>query len=55
MENTFQVGDVVVYKAKRLFRIAEIGVPDFMWEKRMTYLIYIIISISFFTSEETCQ
>lgn len=36
MENTFQVGDVV-YKAKGLFRIAEIGVPDFMWEKRMTY------------------
>lgn len=37
MENAFQVGDVVVYKASGVFRIAEIGVPDFMQEKRLRY------------------
>lgn len=37
MENAFQVGDVVVYKASGVFRIAEIGVPDFMREKRLRY------------------
>lgn len=34
--HAFQVGDVV-YKASGVFRIAEIGVPDFMREKRLRY------------------
>lgn len=37
MEKTFHAGDVVVYKANGVFRIAQIGIPDFMWEKRLRY------------------
>lgn len=37
MEVTFSAGDVVIYKANGVFRIVEIGIPDFMREKCQLY------------------
>lgn len=45
MEKSFQIGDVIVYKAIGVFRIVAIGMPSFAHDKRQTY----------FTLKELCS